>query len=132
MPTKSFEQLIVWQKAQNFVKSVYLSTRTFPDFERFGLSSQFQRAAVSIAANIAEGYGRLGKNDKLHFLNYAQGGLEECRCYIILSCDLNYIDESQYQSLTQEIQGLSVFLNSYIKGIVNNTAIVDVQNYRPH
>lgn len=126
MPTKSFQQLIVWQKAQNFVKSVYLSTRTFPDFERFGLSSQFQRAAVSIAANIAEGYGRLGKNDKLHFLNYAQGSLEECRCYIILSCDLNYIDESQYQSLTQEIQGLSVFLNSYIKGIVNNTAIVDV------
>lgn len=126
MPTKSFQQLIVWQKAQNFVKSVYLSTRTFPDFERFGLSSQFQRAAVSIAANIAEGYGRLGKNDKLHFLNFAQGSLEECRCYIILSFDLNYIDESQCQSLTQEIQGLSVFLNSYIKGIVNNTAIADV------
>lgn len=125
MATQTFQQLIVWQKAQSFVKSVYLSTRTFPDFEKFGLSSQFQRAAVSIAANVAEGYGRLGKNDKLHFLNFAQGSLEECRCYIILSYDLNYIDAPTQESLMQELQGLSVFLNSYIKGIVNNNAITE-------
>lgn len=60
-------------------------TRTFPEIERFGLISQFQRATVSITANIAEGYRKIGKADKLRFLNTSQGSLEEGRNYIILS-----------------------------------------------
>ena len=65
--TRRFEDIVAWQKAHQFVVMVYRTTRSFPDFEKFGLCSQFQRAAVSIAANIAEGYKKLSKADKLRF-----------------------------------------------------------------
>ena len=80
----SFKDIIAWQHAHHFVLQVYQACHNFPDTERFALVSQFQRAAVSIAANIAEGYKRLGKADKLHFMNISQGSLEECRYYILL------------------------------------------------
>lgn len=83
MTTYSFENLIVWQKAHQFVLAVYRATQDFPDTERFGLLTQFRRAAVSITANIAEGYKKLSKADKLRFFNISQGSLEECRNYII-------------------------------------------------
>ena len=91
--TQSFKEVLAWQKAHSFVIQVYRMTKSFPAYERYGLCSQFERAAVSIAANIAEGYKRDGVNDKLRFLNIAQGSLEECRYYIILSKDLDYISE---------------------------------------
>ena len=97
--TKSFEDLFVWQKSYEFVLKVYKAVKAFPPEERFGLTSQFQRAAVSIPANIAEGYKRLGRADKLHFLNISQGSIEECRCYIHLGKDLGYYSEEVYNSL---------------------------------
>ena len=103
----------------------YRTTRAFPDFEKFGLCSQFQRAAVSIAANIAEGYKKLSKADKLRFFNISQGSLEECRYYCILSRDLGYIDENTYQELVQTILDTSFMLNAYIKGVVENNGITD-------
>ena len=118
--TKSFEDLYVWQRAHQFVLSVYRATRLFPDFEKFGLSSQFQRAAVSIPANIAEGYRKLGQSDKLRFLNIAQGSLEECKYYCILSRDLGYIDTDTYELMYTEVNEVSYLLNSYIKGILDN------------
>ena len=81
----SFTDIKAWQFAYQFVLSVYKVTRTFPDTERFALCSQFQRAAVSIPANIAESFKRLSKSEKLRFLNISQGSLEECRYYILLS-----------------------------------------------
>jgi four helix bundle protein len=75
---RTFEDLIVWQKAHRFVLAVYRMSQTFPRSEIYGLSSQFRRAAVSIAANIAEGFRKRGKADKLRFYNIAQGSLEEC------------------------------------------------------
>lgn len=69
--TQSFKDLITWQKAHEFVLLVYKFTNAFPSHERFGLMSQFQRAAVSIAANIAEGYKKTGKSDKLRLMNVA-------------------------------------------------------------
>ena len=123
--TRRFEDIVAWQKAHQFVVMVYRTTRSFPDFEKFGLSSQFQRAAVSIAANIAEGYKKLSKADKLRFLNISQGSLEECRYYCILSKDLGYIDEPMYQQLVQTILDTSYMLNSYIKGVVQNNGIRD-------
>ncbi len=93
--TNSFKEVVAWQKAHQFVVDVYRVTATFPSHERFGLCSQFQRAAVSIAANIAEGYRRDGMKDKLRFLNVSQGSLEECRYYILLAKDLQYIDEKE-------------------------------------
>ena len=115
--TKSFKEIIAWQKAHSFVLSVYKSCVSFPNYERFGLCSQFQRAAVSIAANIAEGYRRDGMKDKLHFLNISQDSLEECRYYILLAHDLNYIDENTYNSLNVSIEDTSRLLNAYYNGI---------------
>lgn len=118
-----FQRVIAWHKAHDFVLSVYSITRQFPDDERFGLTSQFRRAAVSIEANIAEGYKKLSKTDKLRFFNIAQGSLEECRDYIILSLDLNYITEQDYNLLCKQSEYTSRMLNSYCEGIINNNAL---------
>ena len=105
-PAKSFEQLIVWQKAHQFVLAVYRLTENFPRHEIYGLASQLRRAAVSIPANIAEGFKKRGRADKVRFLNIAQGSLEECRYYLILVKDLNYGDTDRLQSLLEEISKL--------------------------
>jgi len=98
-------------------------TRHFPKDELFGLTSQFRRAAVSIEANIAEGYKKISKADKLRFLNISEGSLAECRNYIILSRDLDYIDEEQYSQLFYSIEDTSKLLTAYSKGIINNNGI---------
>ena len=121
--SSSFMDIKAWQFAHQFVIDVYTITRKFPDTERFGLCSQFQRAAVSIAANIAEGYKKLSKADKLRFFNISQGSLEECRYYILLSRDLGYIDNTSFDSLNTEIEKVSRFINAYCKGIIDNNAI---------
>ncbi len=121
----SFKDIIAWQKAYEFVLLTYKHTRTFPDFEKFGLASQFQRAAVSIAANIAEGSKKLGKADKLRLMNVAQGSLEECRFYVMLSKDLQYISQDDYNALNYSIEGASYYLNAYCKAIKEDHAIND-------
>ena len=115
--TTSFKDIKAWQFAHEFVLLVYDKSANFPDFERFGLRSQFTRAAVSIPANIAEGYRKLGKADKLRFLNTSQGSLEECRYYILLSYDLSYIDSDRYNNMNQSIEEVSRILNAYYRGI---------------
>ncbi len=115
--TKTFEYLICWQKAHEFVLLVYRTTESFPKHELFGLVSQFRRAAVSIAANIAEGYKKKDHKNKLNFLNIAHSSLEECRYYIILSKDLGYQNESKMNELIIDVGKL---LNAYSKAIVSN------------
>jgi len=116
-PAKTFQDLIVWQKAHEFVLEVYIYTKNFPKAELYGLTSQFRRAAVSIAANIAEGFKKRGKKDKARFLNISQGSLEECRYYIILSTDLGYGSKN---SLNKKIQDVSKLLNAYSKAVLNS------------
>lgn len=123
--TYSFENLLVWQKTHDFVLEVYRVTQHFPDEEKFGLVSQFRRAAVSIEANIAEGYKKLSRADKLRFFNISQGSLEECRDYHILSRDLLYINESDFNTLHDKIEEASKLLNAYCVSIVKNVAIQD-------
>ena len=123
--SRKYEDLLAWQKAHQFVVLAYSTIATFPSYEQYGLCSQFRRAAVSIPANIAEGYKKLGKADKLRFFNIAQGSLEECRYYSLLAKDLGYINEKEFTSIVNSIQDASYFLNSYIKGIVNNNGIKD-------
>ncbi|MEG4487600.1 four helix bundle protein [Microcoleus sp. D2_18a_B4] len=113
-PAKNFQDLIVWQKSHKFVLGVYKFTSKFPTSELYGLTSQFRRAAVSIAANIAEGFKKQGLADKMRFLNIAQGSLEECRYYLILSEDLNY---GNSQSLILDIEEVSRLLDSYYSKI---------------
>jgi four helix bundle protein len=89
---KTFRDLLVWRKAHEFVLGVYQFTATFPKHETYGLALQMRRAAVSIPANIAEGFSRRGDADKVRFFNIAAGSLEESRYYLILGHDLGYGD----------------------------------------
>ncbi|MBQ8096567.1 MAG: four helix bundle protein [Prevotella sp.] len=125
MPTYSFESVIAWQKAHAFALLAYRASQKFPVTERFGLCDQFQRAAVSISANIAEGYKKLSKADKLRFFNIAQGSLEECRNYILLVRDLGYITLDEFEGLRFSLEETSKFLNLYCKGIINNSGVKD-------
>jgi four helix bundle protein len=114
LPARNFQDLIVWQKAHQFVLSVYRITKKFPREEVYGLTSQFRRAAVSIPANIAEGFKKKGRPDKVRFMNVAQGSLEECRYYLILTNDLGY---GETMELNRQIEEVSKMLGSYSAAI---------------
>jgi four helix bundle protein len=117
MSAVDIEDLLVWQKAHQFVLAVYRLSQIFPRSETYGLSSQFRRAAVSIAANIAEGFRKRGRADKLRFYNIAQGSIEESRYYLILPKDLEYGDVSGASPLLEEVSKL---LEAYSRAILNS------------
>ena len=123
--TYTFENVIAWQKAHAFVLLVYRITKSFPADELYGLTSQFRRAAVSIEANIAEGYKKISKADKLRFMNISQGSIEECRDYILLSRDLQYFTDTDFSNLHYALEETSRMLHLYCKGIINNNGIKD-------
>ena len=114
---RTFEDLVVWQKAHQFALAVYRLTRTFPRSEVYGLTSQFRRAAVSIAANVAEGFRKRGSADKVRFLNIAQGSLEESRYYLILTRDLGYGDVAEAKAVLEQTSKL---LEAYSRTILNS------------
>jgi four helix bundle protein len=109
-PAKTFTELLVWQKSHQFVLKVYRYTEKFPSRELYGLVPQLRRAAVSIPANIAEGFKRYGKQDKKRFLNMSQASLEECRYYLILAKDLGYGDS---RDLVESLVEVSKLLDAY-------------------
>jgi four helix bundle protein len=117
MLAKKFEDLVVWQKAHQFVLATYRLSQTFPRSEIYGLSSQFRRAAVSVAANIAEGFKKRSTADKLRFYNIAQGSIEESRYYLILAKDLEYGDVSE---LSQVLEEVSKLLEAYSQVVRNS------------
>ena len=119
MATQKFQELIVWQKAHQFVLGVYIYTKSFPKEEIYSLTSQFKRAAISIAANIAEGYKKKGKADKARFMNIAQGSLEECQYYLLLSKDLGYGENIELVGLLNEV---SKMLKSYAIKILSSNS----------
>lgn len=119
-PARSFQDLVVWQKAHCFVLLVYSATRMFPKEELYGLTSQFRRAAVSIPANIAEGFRKQSDNDKARFLNIAEGSLEDCRYYLILSHDLGYINNDAIWQISEEVGRL---LNAYRSAILRGNRL---------
>jgi len=116
-PAKTFEDILVGQKAHSFTVAVYRVTGLFPKFEIYGLTSQLRLAAVSIAANIAEGFRKRSKADKAKYLNIAQGSVEECRYYLILTEDLKYADISDERFLLREI---SKMLDAYMQSILTS------------
>ena len=116
-PAKSFQDLIVWQKAHQFVLSIYRFSDNFPQKEIYGLTSQLRRAAISISANIAEGFKKRGIADKVRFMNISQGSLEECRYYLILTKDLGYGDSLELMSQLEEVSKL---LEAYSTSILNS------------
>ena len=114
-PAKSFRDLVVWRKAHEFVLAIYRFTAAFPKQETYGLASQMRRAAVSIPANIAEGFGKRGKPDKARFMNIAEGSLEESRYYLILAKDLGY---GATETLTESREEVSRLLGTYARAIL--------------
>ena len=116
---RTFRDLVVWQKAHQFVLAVYDFTATFPKSETYGLSVQMRKAAVSIPANIAEGFRRRGKADKVRFLNTSEASLEESRYYLILSEDLGY---GKTGNLLDSLEEVSRLLNSYSKAILDSSS----------
>jgi four helix bundle protein len=116
---RTFRDLVVWQKAHQFVLAVYAFTARFPKSETYGLSLQMRKAAVSIPANIAEGFRRRGKADKVRFLNTSEASLEESRYYLILSQDLGY---GETVTLLNSLEEVSRLLNSYSKAILDSSS----------
>ena len=114
---KSFTSLTVWQKAHQFVLATYQASHGFPDTERYGLTSQIQRASISITSNIAEGFVRSGDRDKVKFYNTALGSLAETQNQLLLARDLGYLDEAHFKELANQTVTISTLLNGLIKSI---------------
>jgi four helix bundle protein len=114
---KTFRDLIVWQKAHQFVLEIYKFTSKFPKEENYGLTSQLRRAAISIPSNIAEGFIKRGKKDKVRFFNISQGSIEECRYYLILSNNLGY---GNIEVLISQIEEVGRLLGGYISSILTS------------
>lgn len=114
---KTFEDVDIWKIAHSWVLGVYKLSESFPKHEIFGLSSQLRRAAVSVPANFAEGFKKLGKADKLRFYNIAQGSLEECRYYLILARDLDY---GEVKDLQDQAAKIGRMLNAYMSAIARD------------
>ena len=111
---KRFEELVVWQKAHRLVIRIYKLSKGFPKDELFGLTSQLRRAAISIPANIVEGFKRATIPDKLRYFNIAQGSLEEVKYHIILTRDLEYLDALD---LNEDLGEIGRMLEGYMKSM---------------
>ena len=105
-----FRELKVWQKSHALVLNLYQLTKRFPADERFGLTSQLRRAAVSVPTNIAEGTKRLGKQDYARFLNIAEGSLSETEYLLTLSCDLGYLQKQGTAKPLSEVSEIARML----------------------
>ena len=110
-----YKKLIVWQKANDLAYQVYAVTRLFPKDELFGLVSQMRRCAVSVPANVVEGYGRRTQKDKAQFYYIARGSLNELEYYLDLSIKLGYIDQSDYNNAVSLRYDVGRLLNGFIK-----------------
>lgn len=109
---KRFQDLLVWQKAHLLVLQIYNLSQSFPAEEKFGLTSQIRRASVSVASNIVEGFRRKSVKDSLHFYNIADGSLEELKYQLLLTLDLNFINNDGFKkamSLSEEVSKMLYF-----------------------
>jgi four helix bundle protein len=114
-PAETFEDLLVWRKSHQLTLKVYKLTAGFPKHEIYGLSSQMRRAAVSVPANIAEGFKKRGRPDKARFMNTAQASLEELRYYFILARDLEYFSKIESR---EDIDEISRMLAAYTRALL--------------
>lgn len=116
----NFKDLKVWQASHKLVLEIYSVTKKFPVDEKYALVQQIRRAAVSIAANIAEGSKRRSLKDKIHFYNMADTSLEEVKYYLILSYDLKYCALNEYQPLVEKTDEIGRMLNGLMHSLHNS------------
>ena len=114
---ETFEDLLVWQKAIEIVKEVYILTSNGSLSKDFGLKDQLQRAAVSIPTNIAEGFERSSRKEYLQFLNVAKGSAGELRSLLRVAYEIGYLDESTYEQFRGKVMGISRYLSNQIKAL---------------
>src|SRR5947209_18411405 len=116
-PGRCYRDLVVWQQAIELVTEVYRNTDSFPDRERFGLTSQIRRAAVSVPSNVAEGQGRLTKGEFKQFLGHARGSLLETETQLLMAGRLCYLSQKQIGDLLNLTAELGRVLNGLIASI---------------
>jgi len=114
---KNFKELKVWEKSYQLSLDIYRVTTKFPDDEKFGLISQIRRATVSIPSNIAEGYGRRTRADYIKFLHIAYGSCCELETQMLISIDLNYLDNEKGSEIMDKIKEVERMLKSLITSL---------------
>jgi four helix bundle protein len=113
------QKLEAWLKAVEFVTDIYKNTEHFPKEERYGLTSQIRRAAISIPANIAEGAGRYSNKEFAHFLSNAQGSASELETELIIANRLGYLDETSYSQLIERLERIGRLITGLIRHVTN-------------
>lgn len=114
---KDYKELEVWQKAVNLGTSLYDATRTFPDTEKFGLTTQVRRSATSVPANIAEGWGRGSTKEYVQFLLVARGSLLELETHLIIAEKLGYLNAVHSAIAHKQLESISMMLNRLIASL---------------
>lgn len=111
---RSFRSLIVWREAKKYTLKIYQLTKSFPQQELYGLSSQLRRASSSVMANIAEGNERYSQNDRLHFFSMARSSLVETDCHLELAYDLGYLNDKDYSEILNHLNQTGYLLAKFI------------------
>lgn len=111
--------MLVWQKSIDFVVDIYAVTKSFPNSELFALTNQIRRCVTSIPANIAEGSGRKGSKEFVHFLHIALGSATELETFLIIAQRLNYINNSTFEKLNTALTEIIRMIAGLIKSIIN-------------
>jgi four helix bundle protein len=111
---KSYRDLEVWQKAMQLVEDVYKATQAFPREEQFALTNQMRRAAVAVPSNIAEGHGRTGPKEYLHFLSIAHGSVMELETQVLIAQRLGYLEPEKSDCMLQGAGSVSMMLRALI------------------
>jgi len=119
MTIRSFTDLDAWKEARILTIAIYRATKTFPADEKFALTNQIRRAAISVISNIAEGFGRNTAKDKSHFYALAKGSLLELQSQIIISNDLSYLDEKTQSELENQIVRVAKLLGGLIRSAMD-------------
>ena len=114
----NYKEMKIWQNARTLVKAVYKVSEQFPKEELYGLTSQIRRAAVSVPANIAEGAGRGTDRDFCHFLDIARGSLFELETLLILSKDIEYISDIDFNSVSDNLNEIIKMMISFQNRLV--------------
>ena len=111
----SFERLNVWKKARKLVSNIYTTTSFFPESEKFGITNQIRRAAISVTANIAEGSSRFSRKEQARFYQISFSSLMELLSHLYISVDLKYLDEKSLEKIKLDIIEVSKMINSLYK-----------------
>jgi four helix bundle protein len=112
-----YRKIKVYGLAQDVILDCYAMVSGFPEEEKYSLSKQINRAAVSIISNIAEGSGRFSDKDKIHFLNISYSSMLEMMCQMELALKLGYVDDEEFKKFERKVKNLSVRLSNFIKSL---------------